>query len=462
MALGLTSSEQIAGYWSKNSRRRVFYDFPNGTAPLAGLLSMMDSDSTPMQEFGWFEERWSAIKTLVSTAGPTATVVFYQGGTTTTVGTPATITAGDSVRVYVDDASNFQVDDSVGFFNLDLTGGTVCNLLGRVTKVNTSGSDYLEFEATNTPPTTVLNSANANEAKYVYWLGSAFAEGSRSRTGRNKFPSEIKNFTQIHKNAFELTRNALKEPLVYDKTGHYHKALKDNGIDHLTGIEWSLYFGKRRQTTDTDPDSGQTVRRYFSGGLLWFLEQWELGSVSAGGAFEYGQSDVSSQTDWQTYTNKRIIRLGGATITRAQFNEINSRVFEKTNNVEWCKLCLCGPGYINRVADTFEKQIQFTSLRENGFKGFDFELIKHSSNSGTVYYKQHPLFNEPMMRNSAFYIDLGYWKWRPVEDSDTDIQQGIQMPDADKRKDQYLTDGGSEIAFPEANMFVDQLGGITL
>lgn len=464
MALGLVSSETLDDYWSRNTRRRVAYDFPQGTAPLTALLSLMEPEETPIQEYGWWEERWSTIKTTTSDV----TNVFTQISGTTTAGNPVAVadaTAGDSLRVYVDDASNFQVDDSVGLFNLALTGGSTYNMLGRVTLTNTSGADYIEIELTNTAPATVLNGSNNNEGKYVYLLGSAFAEGSRSRSGRNKYPTEIKNYTQIHKNAFELTRNALKQPLVYNKSGHYQKALKDNGIDHLAGLEQSALWGERRATTAVDTDTGETVKRYFSGGLMWFLKEWEKGSSgtagTSGAALYPSHADVSSQTDWETYTDKRIIKLGGTTLSKTQFNELVSRAFEKTNASSWDKLVLCGQGYLNKVTEHFEKQVQWTSLRENSHKGFDFKLLEHSSNAGTLYYKTHPLFNDTLWRNSAFIIDLGFLKWRPITDSDTDIVQGIQMPDADKRKDQYLTDGGIEVMFPEAHMFVDNLGGIT-
>lgn len=459
MALGLVTSEVLDDYWSRNTRRRVAYDFPQGTAPLTALMSLMESDETPISEFGWNEERFVTIKTKTSTTGePTADITFYTGGTTTSAGTPVTMTAGLVFRAYIDDASIFQVDDSVGFFNMTLTVG-VGNVLGRVTAKNSTATPYwIEFEVTITPQSTVVNSS-ASEGKYVYFLGSAFAEGARSRSGRNKFPLEIKNFTQIHKNAFELTRNALKAPLIYDKSGHYEKALKDNGIDHLAGLEQTAMWGARRKTTTTDPDTGETVSRRFTGGLRYFLEQWELGTS---GTLAYPHDDVSTQTDWQTYTDKRIIKLAGGTISRSQFNDLNSRVFEKCNNSTWDKLCLCGQGYLNRVTEMFEKQVQWTSLRENGFKGFDFQLVEHSSNAGKVYYKTHPQFRDEIWRNSAFYIDLGFLNWRSLTDSDTDVYQGIQLPDADKRKDQYLTEGGLEIWFPEAHMWVDQLGGITL
>lgn len=461
--LGLTSSETLDDYWMRNTRRRVAYDFPQGTAPLTAAISLFEPEFTPISEFGWLEERWVTIRTLLSTSGqPTADVCFYGAGTTVTAGTPMTPTAGTRYRVYIDSASDFQEDDTLLFWKLDLTSGTG-NLTGRVTALNKTATPYwVEFEATNALPSTILNSAAANEGKTVYLSGSSFAEGSGSRTGRNKFPVEIKNYAQIHKNAFELTRNALKTPTTYNKSGHYQKALKDNGIQHLCGLELTTQFGKRRATTATDPDTNETVKRYFSGGLLWFMEQWELGNVSNGGAFDYrvGGADITAQTDWETYTDKRIIKLNSGTLTCSQFDELCSRAFEKTNASTFDKLVLCGQGYLNKVAAAYKNQVTWTSVRENGFKGWDYKLMEHSSNAGAMYYKTHPLFNDVVWRNCAFIIDLGFLKWRYVTDSDTDVVQGIQKNDADKRKDQYLTDGGCEIWYPEAHMFIQDLGGI--
>lgn len=462
MPLGLHTSNSQASYWSRNIRRRVAYDFPQGTAPLTALLSLFEPEDTPLPEFGWQEERYAPVRTMTASSGqPTADIVFYNQGTTTSAGTPITITAGLQLRAYVDDASEFQVDDTICFFNLTLTSGTG-NLTGRVIGAN-STDNWIEFECTAAPQSTVVNSAVA-EDKYVVLIGSAYAEGSRSRKGRIKYPIEVQNYCQMHKNTFALTSYALKAPLVYNKSGDYEKALKSNGIDHLSGLESTTIWERRRSTTAVDPDSGETVRRYFTGGLLWFLEQWELGNVSNGGAFNYrpGEASVRTQTDWETYTAKRIIQLGGSTISRRQFNTLIGRTFEKTNNTSWSKLVLCGQGFLNSVSDHFESQVTWTSLRENTHKGWDFELLEHRSNAGTVYYKTHPMFNDTsgLFLNSALIVDLGWLKWRPLTDHDTDVKEGIQANDALVRKDQYLTVGGLEIWYPEAHMWIDNLGAI--
>lgn len=467
MPLGLVTSEATSTYWSQNSRRKIFYSYPNGTAPLTGFLSLGDSEDTPMSTFGWYEERWEQLKTLTSASGtPTANVVFYLSGTTTTAGTPVTFVSGTQYRIYVDDASIWQADDVVKIHRVPLTGGTQTELSFRVVSTNTTGADYIEAQLVAAPGTTVINNASTVTALAVIYSGSAFAEGSRSRSGRTKYPSNITNNTQIFKTAFELTRNALKSPLVYDKTGDYKNQLKYNGINHMAGMEWQFLVGDRGQGTDIDPDTGSTVRRTFTGGLLWYLKQWEKGSVSNGGAFDYRSNavDVSGQTDFLVYPDKRIIRLGGTAVNADTFDEIEALSFQKTNSTEFCKLCLCGPGYMAKVNSRYRKEVVKTELRESQFDGWNFKVVMRSGLLGDIYYKTHPLFAaaDSPYRNSAFYIDLGYIKYRYLSDTDTDIQQMIQQPDADKRKDQYLTEAGLEIPYPEAHQFVDQLGAITM
>lgn len=465
MALGLVTSEATSTYWSQNSRRKIFYSYPNGTAPLTGFLSLGDSEDTPMSTFGWYEERWEQLKTTTLASGnPTSNVVFYLQGTTTTAGTTFTPTINVVYRIYVADASLWQVDDVVKIHRLPLSSGQTEVSFQVTTTQSATSPYYIEAMCVATASGAITNNASTVTALPVIYSGSAFAEGSRSRTGRTKYPSNITNNTQIFKSAFELTRNALKSPLVYDKTGDYKNQLKLNGINHMAGMEWQFLVGDRYLGTAIDPDTGATVRKTMTGGLLWWLKQWEKGSVSNGGAFDYrsNATDVSSQTDYITYREKRIIRLGGTTPSKDAFDEIEALPFQKTNSTEFCKLCLCGPGYMAKVSSRYGKEIVKYEMREEQFAGWNFKVTQRMGLLGDIYYKTHPLFADYQSPyfNSAFYIDMGYIKYRYLSDSDTDIQQMIQLPDADKRKDQYLTEAGIELPYPEAHMFVDQLGGI--
>src|ERR1017187_358397 len=55
--LGLVSTESVSAQRWTNIRRRVFYQYPNGSAPLIGLLSMMKEESTNDPDFSWWEKR---------------------------------------------------------------------------------------------------------------------------------------------------------------------------------------------------------------------------------------------------------------------------------------------------------------------------------------------------------------------------------------------------------------------
>ena len=466
MPLGLVNSENVDNFWSANTRRKIFYSYPNGTAPLAGLLSLTTTDSTPQPQFSWQEKRWVGIRTTTK-AGPTSNCVFYTTGTTTTAGTTVAFAAGTVYRIYLTSVADFQTDDMLKIFRAPLASGHT-ELSFRVnSKDSTNNFVEAEFIASGTSAA-VTNNASTVVGLHVVHMGSAYAEGSRSRSGRYSFPSTITNYTQIFKTPFEMTRTALKAPLTYDKSGAYKDMLKESGINHLAGIEEAMFFGDRRSTTAEDPDTGETVSRRHMGGLLWFLKQWEIGTTAnTGGQFDYRGTtsavpDLTAQTDYVAYRDKRIIRLAGASVTLDQFDLIEALPFQKTNSTEWCKLCLAGAGYISKVNARLKKDVQVTQMRGEQYEGWDFKVTQRTGLQGDIYYKNHPLFNNDEMYNSAFYIDLGYLKYRPLDDSDTDIQQLIQANDADKRKDQWLTECGLEIVNPEAHMFVDNLGGISL
>lgn len=469
MPLGLVSSEVTDDFWGQNFRRRILYNYPNGTAPLMALTSLVDTDSTPYPEFKWTEKRWQMLKTITA-SGATSNVPFYLGGTTTTAGSPATLTANQNIRVYVASSADFQPDDAILLDGIYMTGGATTQLHGVVYAKSASGVSpaYLEFKLTQAPSATIINSGGGataayNIGSYVVYSGSAFAEGARSRAGRYKVPYDVYNNTQIHKNAFEMTRTALKEPAKWDKTGMYKDFCKENGILHMAGLEYTAFFGQRGISTSANEDTGDTVPTRKSGGLLNFLRIYEAGGASAS---DYGGGQLAdiSASDWRTEQRKRIIDLAGNTISGPDWDDLMSRAFDLYFTTDCSKLVLGGNGFLNKFESYYKGQVTIQSLRDTEYEGFDFRFSQVQSNAGTIYFKTAPLFNDPSlpwMRNSGFILDLGTINWRPLTDSDTSIMKMIQPRDADRRKDQWITEGGMEFNYPDANMFIKNLGGIT-
>jgi hypothetical protein len=225
-------------------------------------------------------------------------------------------------------------------------------------------------------------------------------------------------------------------------------------------LEREFLEGIRYEDTVTN-DDGETVPRRFMGGVKWFLEQWELGNTGNGGAFNYrpGGSDVSASA-WATTDDKRILDING-TITKSQFYMILERLFRKTNDKNFEKLCLCGSGFIAAFNEFIDNSTVVNRKLFETDKG-GFNIKEWESPHGSIFLKSSPLMNEDaVLRNSAYFLDLAELKYIHAQDADTALLENRQANDADKRKDEWLTECSLELKFPEAHMYLENVTGIT-
>jgi hypothetical protein len=79
-----------------------------------------------------------------------------------------------------------------------------------------------------------------------------------------------------------------------------------------------------------------------------------------------------------------------------------------------------------------------------------------------VHFKTHPLFSQDTtLRNDGLLLDVQNLKFRALNDSDTTLLANRQPRDYDGRKDEWLTEAGLEVNFPESNMYIKNLQVIT-
>ena len=97
--LGLINAESFATNRFKNYRRTVFYYYPQGAAPLTGILSLMREEVTNDPEFHWEEKRKAT--QVASTAAISSNISWYTTGITVTGGvvTAATAATGNITTV---------------------------------------------------------------------------------------------------------------------------------------------------------------------------------------------------------------------------------------------------------------------------------------------------------------------------------------------------------------------------
>lgn len=448
MAFGLISTETSANYKSLNSRRKIFYQYPTGAMPIMGILSMLATEETANVEFGWWERRFPVQRTQTVASG---TAPFLNGDGTAFTDT-GTFTANVEYRINVVSTAVFKPTHVIEIRNVVYTAGATRSIKGTLTEVNSA------TQMTFRPYDTVAgieNGTTDNNGITVAIIGTANQEGGRSGQGIISQPVNPTNYTQIFRTAFSITRTALKQPLIYDKSGPYKSLAWENGLRHMIEMEKAVIFGERHTVLVTDPDTGDQTPETKMGGIIWFLEQWEAAnSIYRGGS---GAPAVTLNSD----PLKRIINVNG-TLSKADYNTYIQRAFNKTNNKAYEKLVVCGGTVLTAVNDLFERDVTKTVMLADKNRNVEFVLHSQTTLRGTVHYAVHPLFDEdPDLQGSALIIDIGNIMYRPLTDSDTTFLKGRQETDRDGRKDEWITEAGIEVHYPESHMYLYGITGAT-
>lgn len=459
MLQGLVASNAGESYWSEKSRRSIFHQYPQGAAPLMGLLSLMDDMEVDKPKFGWWEERFEqwATTTIANTTGTFGT----DADPAVDKSSPFTSAVGAALSVKVTDRTKFRERDVIEVLDVPTsTSGVYERVVGVVESIrsSTGNTGWLILKLTKAA-TACLNTA-ATVGLNLQLVGSASGEAVRSKSGNLWRPIEIENYTQIFRNAFSLSRNAMKAGLRYDSSGEHKEKAHKAALRHSIMIERAMFSGERYTDTVTNED-GDTVPRRFMGGLHWYLRQWELGNTDNGGAFDYrpGGSDVTA-SNWATNDDKRICNVHG-TMTTSQWNNIIERLFRYTNDTSYEKLAFCGGKFLQAFSEFVDSStLVHRKLFETGKGGFS--CYEWESPFGSVFFKTHPLFNEQSdLRNSCYFLDLADFTYVYLQDSDTELLTNRQNNDADLRKDEWMTECSLAIKFPEQNLILHNVTGIT-
>jgi len=463
--LGLQNVGNLANYMALTNRRKVFYTYPNGAAPLVGILSVMEDEVTDSPVFGWWEHRFVERATTLAAGSQFYTASsFTDLGSSTASTSPITFTKNTAIQVRfvtggVTQAS-LRVGDVLTLFNMAMTAGTA-DLKVLVTAVDYSTPDKVTVRILETPSSTVLNAAG-NNGKAARVTGSAHEEGSGSKTRVSRYPLNPGNYTQIFKTPFSFTRTALKVPLEWDKTGIYKHDAKDRSLDHMVDIENSFLFSPKSSYAKLNED-GDTMPERTTGGIEYFLRQWDLGNTASGGEFDYRPGGTAATTNADP--NKRIIdhSTTSNTCTRAELEGYLQRVFAVSNNRANEKLCLCGAGFLTAINVAYERQITINkNMGKADNETYGMNLTGLQTVHGMVWFKTHPLFSQRSeMTNSAMILDTGKLKYRYLADSDTTLLKNRQNPDQDRRKDEWLTECGLEVRFPESHIYLKNIAIIS-
>jgi len=462
--LGLMSSTDLEATASERSIRSIFWKYPQGKAILTYLLSLLDNDETDKTTFGWWEQAHQHAESTTVTSGSLGgggAGPFTDSALTTSAAAAGfNMVAGTSYGVFVTDASKFRVDDVIWFRRVpNGAASAFLEVKGTITAVNTT-TNTLVFRAL-AAVTSVSNDTDAN-AINVMVIGKASAEGDRSRIGGYTLPDEITNQTQIFRETVgPFTRNALKMGQRFDKTGIYASAVKQAALRVTEAMEMATFFSTKATATVTNQNGSLTPNRTM-GGILYFIDQFEKGNVSNGGAYNYrtGGSDVSASA-WQTEDLKRSIKVNGA-LTADQLEMLVERSFFNTSDAGFEKLVLGGPMLFSAFQKYFAlKSIKTTTLKTKE-ESYGMTITMWESPWGTLYLKTHPLFQRSALRSSGFILDVGCLGWTDAQDAELELLKNRQNNDDDGRKDEFLGEGGLVCKAPENHMYLEGVTGLTV
>jgi hypothetical protein len=457
--LGLPSSAKFAAEGDRfyNHRRKILHYYPNGGAPLTGLLSMIPEESVNDSIFYWYEKRYQSPKSTLRGTAPWTSSAPSTGdaddGTTAGTGAKAIATV---FYLKVASTVSFKVGDIV---RLDTTGVQfwITAVTRGVSAETTNG--YLTVKLIRAY--TIAATSEFASGTVIRVVGSAYGEGA-SGTGLAakpfKRPYAIMNTTQIFRDKMEFPGSVLQMGLKYDDTGPYQEKARDTIIDHMTSIERAILFGKRSTTTRTSFDSSQedlTVRTM--SGIIEFLELWDAGStgLSIDGATyaPYAQKGASTL---DSDDEKRIITNADGLVTVDRFNMWAERIGRYAHNRTKEKLVLCGSGAMNAFVKMFRKNSTFQV--RYGEKAYGLTLVTLTTPYGDFHLVTHPLFNEDAtMRYWALMVDIWSLKYRYLTNRDTRLLKMRQNPGDDFRRDEYLTEASIEFWQPEGNMLVKNI-----
>lgn len=429
--LGLLSTESFSDERFTNIRRKVFRQYPNGAAPLIGILSLMKDEVTNDPKFSHYEKRLVEQRTETQ-AAPFLTSAGAAGAD------PISLVANTEYQLLVDSTSLFRVGHV--FRMVADTASSTVEVKGVVTEV--VDSTHLKFRALVASAGIINTAATDNADKEVTVIGSAFKEGIvDSSSGIYHSPTNHYNYTQIFRRPFRITGTALKTPVKYDDTGAYKEQAKDASLDHMIEMELAFLFGERTEYVDTSDDLPTRT----TGGILYHLQRWEAG--------DYRSVTASSDSD----DDKRIITNSGGTMSEEQYDSYLERLFRYTSNTSNEKLVLCGSGFLKTINQMYKhKSVLNADMPQQDTYGM--AIVKHLTSFGTVFYKTHPLFNRnATLRNNALFLDVHNLRYRPMLGRDTELLKNRQPNDADYRKDEWLTEAGFEMYEPETCMYLQNV-----
>ena len=426
MFLGMRGTgDWVADQRPKNWRQQILKLYPNGSAPLTAMLSMMGSSSVDDAEFNWWTQEQSAVSGAVAGVYTLAdlSVAYVNGGVTgDTLFIQITSVLGMRVRtghqILLRDASDYRVD-VVGKIT-DVTRGNVNTVLAvKLLEDDDNSADH-----------------DLSDCDNFKIIGNINPEGAEMPDAIALNPTKVYNFTQIFRTPLSMTRTALKTRL---RTPNDYQKAKAEALEmHSWEMELAFLWGIR---TENIGDNGKPERTTM--GVINFIRQY-----AAANCDDYTLNTTYAGQSWTT---------GGETWLKNMLEQI----FRYGSGE---KLCLCGSGFLLGIDALAKASSQLNIMP--GAKTYGMQIKEWVTPFGSIYMKTHPLFShDATTRNMAIIIEPKELGYRYIDDTSffgesnsKDHPSGYGQRRIDGLNEEYLTECGLEFGLPQKCAVLNGVG----
>ena len=426
MFLGMRGTgDWVADQRPKNWRQQILKLYPNGSAPLTAMLSMMGSSSVDDPEFNWWTQEQSAVSGAVSGVYTLAdlSVAYVNGGVTgDTLFVQITSTLGMRVRtghqILLRDASDYRVDVTGKI--TDVTRGNVNTVLAvKLLEDDDNSADH-----------------DLSDCDNFKIIGNINSEGAEMPDAIALNPTKVYNFTQIFRTPLSMTRTALKTRL---RTPNDYQKAKAEALEmHSWEMELAFLWGIR---TENIGDNGKPERTTM--GVINFIRQY-----AAANCDDYTLNTTYAGQSWTT---------GGETWLKNMLEQI----FRYGSGE---KLCLCGSGFLLGIDALAKASSQLNIMP--GAKTYGMQIKEWVTPFGSIYMKTHPLFShDATTRNMAIIIEPKELGYRYIDDTSffgesnsKDHPSGYGQRRIDGLNEEYLTECGLEFGLPQKCAVLNGVG----
>ena len=406
----------------KNYRQGILYLYPNGSAPLTGLLSKMPEESLDDPEFNW----WT--KTLPVQGGPV--VDTYTDSLLTAVYTSGGV-AGDVLYVKTNDAtaSEFRIGHQA---LLRVTTNLDVDVNAKVINVARAGANsYLACKLLENDDNGGV--ANLSTCDAVLIIGNVNPEGGPIPDAIAYDPTKLYNKTQIFRNPLEITRTARKTKL---RTEDAYKEAKREALElHSIEMEKAFLFGVMSEFIGAN---GQPERT--TAGLIPTIKQYAPANVSnfTTDTDFAGDEWLASGEEWLDLILEQIFRYGSME-----------------------KMAFAGSGVILAINKLVKANGQINLTPET--TDYGLKVVNWITPFGNVYIKTHPLFSyDATTRNAMVIFEPTDLKYRFIDDTMFLGMDTTKVSPSHERfdgtKEEYLTECGLEFHHPTKAGFLTGFG----